>query len=382
MTQLSYLNRPHFDHGAISQIGEVLATLGVSRPLICTDKGLVQVGVLDQLRGVMPNTVQYDVFDGTPPNPTQKAVEEAINQYREQGCDSLIALGGGSSMDLAKAVGILAKQDGTIDQFSIQQGGIEKIKAIAPIVAIPTTSGTGSEVSNGSVIIMDDGQKLILANPLLIPAAAICDPDLTLGLPPVLTAGAGMDAVTHCMEAIMSPQINPPAEAVGYDGLDRAVGGGSLLEAVQDGKSKKARWNMMMTSTEGAMAFTKGLGLVHCMSHAIGAYNSHMHHGTLNGLILPTILRFNHGLDESMNDKFARMRRTMGLAPNADLAEAIEQLNADIGLAANLSDYGLSDDNLDALVAHAKNDVCLFTSPRQPASDDEWYKLYTDAMAI
>ena len=169
-------------------------------------------------------------------------------------------------MDLAKAVALMANHEGDVVDYSVNEGGVGKISETMPMIAIPTTSGTGSEVSLGAVIIMNDGRKLILASEHLRPDAAICDPELTLGLPPVLTAGAGMDALTHCIEAILSPVIDPPAEAVGLDGVEKVIGEESLIRAVKDGQDKEARWNMMMASTEGAMAFSKGLGAVHSMS--------------------------------------------------------------------------------------------------------------------
>ena len=157
---------------------------------------------------------------------------------------------------------------------------------------------------------MNDGRKLILASDHLVPNAAICDPELTLGLPPVLTAGAGMDALTHCIEAVLSPLDDPPAEAIGLDGVERIIRKESLVRACEDGQDKDARWNMMMASTEGAMAFSKGLGAVHSMSHAVGADQElRLHHGTLNGVILPTILRFNK---DHVGDKYARISRAMG----------------------------------------------------------------------
>lgn len=375
MPNFSFLNAPLFEHGGIQHIAATLAEMGVKRPLICTDPGLEAAGLLDKLRNAIPNDVNYAIYDQVPPNPTQEAVEQALDAYKSNDCDGLIGFGGGSSMDLAKAVGVLAVQGGTVDQYSINSGGA--ISDIAPLLAIPTTSGTGSEVSNGAVIIMNDGQKLILASPHLVPRAAICDPDLTLGLPPALTAGAGMDAMTHCIEAVLVPTDNPPAEAVGLDGLERGLRNGNLERAVKEGSNAEARWNMMVASTEGAMAFTKGLGPVHSMSHACGALRElGLHHGTLNGVILPTILRWNHG---HVGNKYQRIARAMGEKDNADLPQAIEQLNQRIGLPANLSAMGVTEDMIPFLSEHASNDPCNFTSPRIPTRDD-YEKLFAEAM--
>ena len=224
---------------------------------------------------------------------------------------------------------------------------------------------------------MNDGRKLILASDHLRPDAAICDPELTLGLPPVLTAGAGMDALTHCIEAILSPVIDPPAEAVGLDGVEKVVAEESLIRAVKDGQDREARWNMMMASTEGAMAFSKGLGAVHSMSHAIGADQElRLHHGTLNGVILPTILRFNR---EHVGNKYSKILRAMGKDSSVDLAEEIEILNQSIGLPSGLEEMGVTEAKIPGLVEHSMTDPSNATTPRLP-SEEEWETLFLDAM--
>ena len=280
-------------------------------------------------------------------------------------------------MDLAKTVALMANHEGNVVDYSVNEGGLGKINQTMPMIAIPTTSGTGSEVSLGAVIIMNDGRKLILASEHLRPTAAICDPELTLGLPPVLTAGAGMDALTHCIEAVLSPVIDPPAEAVGLDGIEKVVREESLIRAVKDGQDKDARWNMMMASTEGAMAFSKGLGAVHSMSHAIGAdQDLRLHHGTLNGVILPTILRFNR---DHVGDKYERIARAMGKKENVDLADEIEKLNQSIGLPKGLGEMGVTEEMIPHLVAHSMTDPSNATTPRLP-TEEEWKQLFLDAM--
>lgn len=213
---------------------------------MCTDRGLVGLGMVNDLTAHVGNDAVLTVYDGTPENPTQAAVEEATAKYREADCDGVLAFGGGSSIDLAKAVALSVTHKGDLLEFTAGLGGVGKIGPVAPLVAIPTTAGTGSEVSNGAVIIMNNGEKLILASPNLVPRTAICDPTLTIGLPPHLTAATGMDAITHCVEALLSPMENPPAEAVACDGIDRGVKEGHLLRAVRDGSDRDARWNMMM----------------------------------------------------------------------------------------------------------------------------------------
>ena len=377
MPQLNYSNRPYFDHGALEHISEVLGNLNISKPLICTDPGLLDIGMVDLIRNNISNQYTPVIFDQTPANPTEEAVEIALAKYKSEGCDGVVGFGGGSSIDLGKAVALMANHEGSVIDYSVNEGGLMKITETVPMIAIPTTSGTGSEVSAGSVIVMRDGRKLILASSHLVPNAAICDPDLTVGLPPVLTAGAGMDALTHCVEAVLSPAIDPPAEAVGLDGIERVIRGNNLIKAVEDGSNKEARWNMMMASTEGALAFSKGLGAVHSMSHALGA-DKHLklHHGTLNGVILPTILRFNHG---HVGDKYSRIARAMGIAESTDLPDFIEGLNQTIGLPKNLSEMGGTEDMIPGLAEHSMTDPSNATTPRLP-SQDEWEKLFVEAM--
>ena len=375
--QLNYFNKPHFENGAIEKISEVLKAHGIKNPLICTDPGLSSIGMTDKLRNLLSNELSPTFYEETPANPTEKAVNEALELYKSNNCDGVVGFGGGSSMDLGKAVALMANHEGNVIDYSLNEGGFSKINKTMPMIAIPTTSGTGSEVSVGSVIIMDDGRKLILASQHLIPDAAICDPELTIGLPPVLTAGAGMDALTHCIEAIMSPINDPPAEAVGLDGIEKIIREESLLRACQDGQDKEARWNMMMASTEGAMAFAKGLGAVHSMSHAAGANQElRLHHGTLNGVILPTILRFNKN---HVGDKYSRICRAMGKSESTDLADEIEKLNEKIGLPSGLSEMGITEEMIPNLAAHSITDPSNATTPRLP-SVDEWENLFLDAM--
>ena len=375
--QLNYFNKPYFENGALGKISEVLETLEIKNPLVCTDPGLSSIGMTDKIRDLISNEISPTFYEETPANPTEKAVNEALELYRANDCDGVVGFGGGSSMDLAKAVALMANHDGNLLDYAVNEGGYGKITETMPMIAIPTTSGTGSEVSVGSLIIMNDGRKLILASPHLMPNAAICDPELTEGLPPVLTAGAGMDALTHCIEAILSPINDPPAEAVGIDGIEKIIKEESLVRACKDGKDKDARWNMMMASTEGAMAFSKGLGAVHSMSHAAGANQElKLHHGTLNGVILPSVLRFNH---DHIGNKYSRILRAMGKNESIDLANEIEKLNERIGLPKGLAEMGVTENMIPELVAHSITDPSNFTSPKVP-TEKEWEKLFIEAM--
>lgn len=377
MATLNFMTTTLFDHGATRQLPDVLARLGVSRPLLCTDPGLVSAGVVGEIETILAGKVVVSRFADTPANPTEDAVLAARQQYLDAGCDGLLAVGGGSSIDLAKAVALAVTHPGELLDYTAGMGGMDRIGPVAPLVAVPTTAGTGSEVSSGSVVIMRNGEKLILASGHLIPRTAVCDPQLTLGLPPQLTAATGMDAVTHCIEAVLSPQINPPAEAVGLDGLRRSLGEGHLQRAVRDGQDADARWNMMMASTEGAMAFSKGLGAVHSMSHACGALpDLKLHHGTLNAVILPTILEFNA---DHVADKYSRIREAARLPGQQDLADFIRELNSALELPPSLSAMGVSAEQIPWLAEHAARDVCTFTNPR-PAAVDDYIRLFEQAM--
>ena len=375
--QLNFFNKPHFENGSLKKISEVLKAHGIKKPLICTDPGLASIGMTDKIRNLLSNELSPTFYEETPANPTEKAVDEALEAYKTNDCDGVIGFGGGSSMDLGKAVALMANHEGNVIDYSLNEGGFTKIKKTVPMIAIPTTSGTGSEVSVGSVIIMNDGRKLILASEHLRPDAAICDPELTVGLSPILTAGAGMDALTHCIEAIMSPINDPPAEAVGLDGIEKIVREESLINACKDGQDLDARWNMMMASTEGAMAFSKGLGAVHSMSHAIGANQElRLHHGTLNGVILPTVIRFNK---DHVGNKLPRILKAMGKSESADLADEIEKFNEKIGLPSGLKEMGVTEEMIPELVEHSITDPSNVTTPKLP-SPEEWEQLFLDAM--
>ena len=375
--QLNYFNRPYFENGAIKKISEVLEAHEIKNPLICSDPGLSSIGMTDKIRNLISNEFSLSFYEETPANPTEKAVIEALKIYKDNECDGVVGFGGGSSMDLAKAVALMANHDGDLINYSVNEGGYGKITETVPMIAIPTTSGTGSEVSVGSLIVMNDGRKLIFASPYLMPNAAICDPELTIGLPPILTAGAGMDALTHCIEAILSPINDPPAEAVGIDGIEKIIKEDSLIRSFKDGQDKEARWNMMMASTEGAMAFSKGLGAVHSMSHAAGANQElRLHHGTLNAVILPSVLRFNQNY---VGDKYSRILRAMGKNQSSDLANEIEKLNEKIGMPSSLAEMGVTIDMIPELITHAMTDPSNITTPRVPDLD-EWEKLFLEAI--
>ncbi|MEQ1771803.1 MAG: iron-containing alcohol dehydrogenase, partial [Devosia sp.] len=280
MARITYLTTIDIGAGVLATLKDAVAELGLKRPLLVADKGVMAVGLGERAQALLPDG--SPVFAETPPNPTESAVKAALAVYRAEGCDGVVALGGGSPIDLAKGVALLATHEGALEQYAVIYGGLARITAkVAPIIAIPTTAGTGAEVGRAALLTLDDGRKLGIISPYLIPKRAICDPELTLGLPPMLTAATGLDALSHCIETFCSPRDNPVAEAIALDGAGRIWR--SLERAVAQGSDIAARGEMMMGALMGGLSFQKGLGAVHSLSHALGGLKDvSLHHGTLN----------------------------------------------------------------------------------------------------
>lgn len=365
-----------FDNGALKQLAKIAKREGITKPFVITDPGLKAVGILDKVVDAL-EVAPAGVFSDTVANPTEEQVIEVTALYKAAGADGVIALGGGSSMDLSKAVALMSNHDEPLENYAAIVGGTKKITSLPPLIAIPTTSGTGSEVSVGMIVTMKNGRKETFAGPMLIPNVALCDPELTYGLPKMMTAATGMDAVTHCIEAVLVPAVNPPAEGIGLDGIYRALGKGMLERAVADGSDKEARYEMMMASLEGALAFSKGLGGVHALSHAAGRlHEKKLHHGTLNAIFLPHILRFHEG---AADEKYARIRQAMGLEPGADIAAAIDTLNEKIGIPKTLKEIGLTAEDGPGVVEYAMKDLAHFGNPKTMTADD-YQAIYDKAL--
>jgi alcohol dehydrogenase class IV len=365
MAIISYLTTIRFDFGAIAHLAEDMAAAGITRPLLVTDKGVVAAGLAARITALLPPG--SPVFDDTPANPTDEAVMLALEVYRAGGCDGVVALGGGSPLDLAKGVALLATHAPPLRQYAFILGGLKLVRPdAAPLIAIPTTAGTGSEVGRGAVISFSDGRKMSVIGPAMLPKRAICDPELTLGLPPMLTAATGMDALTHCIECYISPLENPPAGAIALDGAVRAVT--FLPRAVRNGQDREARHEMLMASMMGAMAFQKGLGSVHALSHCLGGIKSaHLHHGTLNAVLLPAVLRFN---EPAVGDKYEKLGRALGLPANVRLDRFIHDFSRDLGLPVTLSAMGVSRDWFDQVAEHAVADHTTATNARKATKQD------------
>lgn len=369
MALIHYITQIQIDYGAVQLLAQECARAGITRPLVVTDPGVKAAGVLQPALDALAG-LPVAVFDQTPANPTEAAVRAAVEIYRAHGCDGLVAVGGGSAIDCAKGIAIAATHDGPLTHYATIEGGSPRItERTAPLIAVPTTAGTGSEVARGAIIIVDDHRKLGFHSWHLVPKAAICDPALTLGLPPHLTAATGMDAIAHCMETFMSSAFNPPADGIALDGLTR--GWAHIERATRDGQDREARLHMMSASMQGAMAFQKGLGCVHSLSHSLGGINPRLHHGTLNAVFLPAVVRFN-AQDEAVrrDRRLERMAQAMGLASAGDIPDAIRDMSARLGLPTGLAAMGVCEDVWDGVIRGAMADHCHKTNPREATADD------------
>jgi alcohol dehydrogenase class IV len=369
MAFINYVTQIQFDFGAVRLLRQECERVGITRPLIVTDQGVKAAGVLQKALDALGD-LPHAVFDQTPSNPTEAAVRAAADLYQARRCDGLIAVGGGSAIDCAKGVAIAATHEGPLSRYATIEGGSPRIsERVAPLIAVPTTSGTGSEVARGAIIIVDDHRKLGFHSWHLVPRAAICDPELTYGLPPMLTAATGMDAIAHCMETFMAAAFNPPADGIALDGLAR--GWAHIERATRDGQDAEARRQLMSASMQGAMAFQKGLGCVHSLSHSLGGVNPRLHHGTLNAMFLPAVVRFNAEADSVQREqRLARMAHAMGLASEGDLAEALRDMNARLGLPTGLAAMGVEHAQFTAVIGGALKDHCHGTNPRLASALD------------
>src|SRR5579884_2120014 len=286
-----------FGRGALNRLGDEINRLGVRRPLLVTDPGVVQAGLAERVAAAAPN-IAFSLFDNVNNNPTEANVLAGIERYRGERCDSVVALGGGSPLDAAKVIRLGVTHPFPLAQYDDQANGSDRITAnLPPMVAIATTSGTGSEVGRSAVILLKaTDRKTVIFSPHLIPSVAIDDPELTLGMPPRITAGTGLDALTHNVEAYLSKGYHPLCDAIALQGVRLAAR--NLATAVHDGGNLAARTNMMMAAIMGAVAFQKGLGAVHSLAHPLSSI-ANLHHGTANGILLPPVLEFNRLTSES-----------------------------------------------------------------------------------
>jgi alcohol dehydrogenase class IV len=358
MIPLLKFPKVQFGFGAIETLPAELIEFGILRPLYLTDKGLIKCGVFSIVRRAMPGEAKVAVFDETPENPTVEGVERALSAYREGDCDGIVAVGGGSVIDTAKAVSLLSGHPGSLSDYHDHP---EKItSSTAPLIAIPTTAGTGSEASRGAGIHPDSSSRSAGVNSEhLVPRVAICDPDLTLSLPPDLTAATGMDALSHCVEGFLAKSVNPPVDAIALDGVRRVFA--YLERAVADRNDREARWQMMMAALEGGMSISKGLGPAHALGNTFGDHG--FRHGILVTMALPSVLRM---IEKHAGGKMDRLAEAMGLKSRDAVPDAIKAFNARLGLPTSLHKIGYPDGDRDEMAGDAVKSFFNAWSPHPP----------------
>jgi hypothetical protein len=367
---ISYLTDVYFGYGTLAILPALLKKHGLRRPFIITDKGLVNAGMVDRIG------IKYSVvFDAVETNPTEPIALAALEMYQQSECVGIIALGGGSPIDLAKCVALLAGHPAPLEQYAMVNGGSSKITdAFPPLIAIPTTAGSGSEIGRAALLTLSNGRKLAFLSHNLLPKAAICDPELTMSMSPQLTAATGMDAISHCIETFCSTRYNPVADAIALDGLER--GFKYIIKATMNGKDRHAREEMMLCSLQGGLAFQKSLGAVHSLSHPLGALTEkRLHHGTLNAIFLPFVLNFNY---DSCKEKMEVMARKLQIKEAYKLPYQFALLNQELGLPIRLRELGLTKSELLPLAKKAKEDHCTPTNPRVLEIED-CRRLYAEA---
>ena len=358
----SYPTAIRFGAGRISEIAEACAAAGITRPLLVTDKGLADLPIttatLDLIEAAGLGRAMFSDVD---PNPNDRNVTEGLKVYHEGGFDGVVAFGGGSGLDLGKVLAFMAGQ--TRPMWDFEDVGDWWTRAdpagIHPIVAVPTTAGTGAEVGRAGVITNSDThEKKIIFHPKMLPAQVICDPELTVGMPPFFTAGTGLDAFAHCVEAFCSPHYHPMSQGMALEGM-RLVKD-YLPRAYKDGTDLEARAHMMSAAAMGATAFQKGLGAIHALSHPIGAHH-HTHHGTTNAVCMPAVLQFNRPKAEGV---LAQAADYLGIEGGFDgFAAYVDALNAEMNIPRTLTELGVKDPDIDILVRDALNDPSTGGNP-------------------
>ncbi|MBX5483306.1 MAG: iron-containing alcohol dehydrogenase [Myxococcaceae bacterium] len=374
ITEMAWPTRIVLGPGAVERLPAQVARLGMKHPLVVTDAGVVKAGLAQRIFDVLRKAdVPFDVFDRVQPNPTDRDADEGLAAYRRGNCHGIVALGGGSSLDAAKLVQLLTTHPPPLSRYDDATGGDRFVEDnLPPLIAIPTTAGTGSEVGRAGVATLPDtGRKTVIFSPYLLPKAAICDPELTVGLPPHLTAATGLDAFTHCVEAYLANGFHPLADAVAIDGIQRVAR--SLPVAFRDGTDLFARTDMMVAALEGATAFQKGLGACHALAHALTPISG-VHHGLANAIVLPAVMEFNRG---AVAARLARVAVAMGdssairedvLAGNA--IERVRSLCAELQIPPRLREVGVKEEDLPRIAQKAFEDASHQTNPRRCTEED------------
>jgi alcohol dehydrogenase class IV len=365
----SYPTAIRFGAGRISEIGEACAAAGIARPLLVTDRGLRDLPIATATLDLMEKAgLGRAMFADVDPNPNEINLEAGLKVYRDGGHDGVIAFGGGSGLDLGKMVAFMAGQTRPVWDFEDVGDWWTRADAdaIAPIIAVPTTAGTGSEVGRASVITNSETHvKKIIFHPKVMPAVVICDPELTVGMPPAITAGTGMDAFAHCLEAYSNPFFHPMSQGIALEGM-RLVKE-YLPRAFHDGTDLEARAQMMVAASMGATAFQKGLGAVHAVSHPIGAiYNTH--HGTTNAVCIPAVLKLNR---PEIEGRIAAAAAYLGIEGGFDgFAAFVDELNAELKIPKRLADMGVGSDRIGEMTAMALEDPSAGGNPVKLTTDN------------
>jgi alcohol dehydrogenase class IV len=377
---MSFPTRIVHGKGAIRELVNELKRVGAKKPLLVADKGVVQAGLLRQVTPLLDAAgIQAPVFSEFAPNPTDDDAIRGGEAYRAAGADSVLGIGGGASLDMAKAVALLVNHPPPLLRYDDAKGGDAFITSnVPPILQVPTTAGTGSEVGRSTVLVID-GRKTVIFSPYLLAKVAILDPELTVGLPPFITAATGMDALTHNLEAYVAKGDHPLADAIAIDGMKRISR--SLRRAVHDGKDLEAREQMLLGSAFGAIAFQKGLGACHSMAHALTPVAG-THHGLANSLMLPSVVAFNRTAAE---ERLAEAAVALGADPRVSvqerahaLAENIDALRVACGLPRRLSQAGVKREMLPQIVKMALADACHQSNPR-PVSPADFERMLDEA---
>src|SRR5437016_154900 len=363
---MSFPTRILYGRKAVLELPGELKRAGAARPLLVTDKGILQAGLLRFVTPLLEQAgIKAQVFSEFEANPTDRDAVRGIEAYRAAGADSVLGFGGGASLDMAKAIALLVNHQPPLAQYDDAKGGDARITAnIPPIVQVPTTAGTGSEVGRSTVLLID-GTKTVIFSPYLMAKAAILDPELTVGLPPFITAATGMDALTHNLEAYVAKGDHPLADAIAIDGLRRIAA--NLKKAVQNGKDLEAREQMLLGSTFGAIAFQKGLGACHSVAHALTPVAG-THHGLANSLMLPTVVSFNRmAAEQRLADCAVALGADakMSVPERAHLCvELIDDLRGACGLPRRLSQAGVRRLWIPQIVEEALAGVCDLSNQR------------------
>lgn len=367
-----------FGAGRIKEIGEACKEIGITKPLLVTDKGLASMEITTNTLELLKEAgLENAIFSNVDANPTDKNVEEGVQFYREGGFDGVVAFGGGSGLDVAKAIAFMAGQTRPMWDFEDVGDWWTRAdpKGIHPIVAVPTTAGTGSEVGRASLITNTQVQeKKILFHPKMLPSIVICDPELTIGMPKFITAGTGLDAFAHCVEAFSSPHYHPMSQGIALEGM-RLVKE-YLPRAYIDGNDIEARSHIMSAAAMGATAFQKGLGAIHALSHPIGAVH-HTHHGTTNAVCMPAVLQFNRSKIEL---PFSNVANYLGIKGGFDgVCNYVDDLNNSLSVPKTLTGLGVKDADLDRLTKSALQDPSVGGNPVEMTYNNT-LKLFEDIL--